>query len=131
MMQRAGARAMPFEGKRQLKSTADALFAELDGLTGWMRALDPELGRSADVAAGKMRYQMNRLRRLAARRELERDASIRRRVAALYASVYPGGRLQERSEGAASLLARHGEALVSALVEAAGDPCPGHKPITL
>ncbi len=131
MTQRAGARAMPFEGKRKLKSTADALFRELDELTGWMRALDPELGRSAEIAASKMRHQMNRLRRLAARRELERDASVRKRVQALYNSVYPDGHLQERAEGAASALASHGDALVAALVEAAGDPCPGHKPILL
>ncbi len=129
MTQRVGARSMPVEGKRKLHAAGSALTGELDELTVWMRAMDPALGRSADVAASKMLYQMNRLRRLAARRELEQNESIRKRIASLYASAYPGGHLQERAEGAASALARHGGALITKLVEAAGDPCPGHKPI--
>ncbi len=129
MTQRVGARSMPREGKQRLHAAGQALTEELDGLKAWMRGLDPSLGRSAEVAASKMVYQMNRLRRLAARRELERSGGIRKRIAALYGSVYPGGHLQERAEGAASALARQGGPLVDALVEAAGDPCPGHKPI--
>ncbi len=131
MTQRVGARNLPAEGKRRLQTAGAAMTAELDALLNWTEAADPGLHRSATVAAGKMRYQMNRLRRLGARWELEKDASIRKRIASLYAVVYPGGHLQERSEGAASALARYGSALPGALVEAAGDPCPGHKPVLL
>ncbi len=129
MTQRVGARNLPPEGKQKLHAAGVALTAELDAVTAWLRELDPELGRPAEVAASKMRYQMNRLRRLAARCQLERHASMRKRVAALYASVYPGGHLQERGRCASAALARHGPALPATLVEAAGDPCPGHKPI--
>ncbi len=131
LTQRVGARSLSPEGKRRLQTAGSAMAAELDELTGWMRGLDPGLGRSADVAASKMRYQMNRLRRLAARFALEKDASIRRRVTALYGAVYPGGHLQERSIAAAAALARFGPPLVPALVDAAGDPCPGHKTLVL
>jgi bacillithiol biosynthesis cysteine-adding enzyme BshC len=131
LMQRVGARGLPAEGKRRLQAAGSAMAGELDELTGWMRGLDPGLGRSADVAASKMRYQMNRLRRLAARFELEKDTSIRRRVAALYGAVYPGGHLQERRVAAAAALARFGPPLVPALVAAAGDACPGHKMLVL
>ncbi len=127
LAQRVGARNLPLAAKQKLHAAGSAMHTELEALTEWMRAQDADLGRSADITANKMRYQMNRLRRLAARRELERDGAIRRRVAALYASVYPGGHLQERSLGAAAALARFGPALPAALVEAAGDPCPGHK----
>ena len=90
-------------------------------------------GGCGDLQPGKRVRQARgfRLRRLAARRELEQDASIRRRVGALYASVYPSGHLQERSVGAAAALARFGKALPTVLVEAAGDPCPGHKLLQL
>ncbi len=131
LCQRVGARRMPLEGKRHLQAAGTALAAELDELTTWMRGRDAGLGRSAEVAASKMRYQMNRLRRLAARWQLEQDTSIRRRIAALYTAVYPGGHLQERTIGAAAALARHGSALPAALVEAAGDACPGHKTLLL
>ena len=131
LTQRVGARNLPIEGKQKLHAAGAALTAELETLTAWMRELDPELGRPAEVAACKMRYQMNRLRRLGARYELERNTSIRKRIAALYASVYPGGHLQERAVAAAAALARYGSDLPAILVEAAGDPCPGHKPILL
>ncbi len=131
LTQRAGARALPPEAKRKLQAAGAAMTEELDALTGWMRAMDPNLGRSADVAGSKMRYQMNRLRRLAAGWELEKNKSIRRHVAGLHAEVYPGGHLQERSLGAAAALARYGALLPGILVDAAGDPCPGHKLIVL
>ena len=63
---RLGARSMPVEGKRRLAATGNVLDDELDALIAWTDSLDPALGRSARVSASKMRYQMNRLRRLAA-----------------------------------------------------------------
>ena len=131
LTQRMGARAMPVEGKRGLAAAGQSLQAELDALTGWMRALDENLGRSADVAASKMRYQMNRLRRLAAEYQLERDASIRRKIDALLHDVYPERHLQERIVSAASAMARFGERLPGILVDAAAQPCPGHKALYL
>lgn len=131
LTQRVGARSTGLEAKQRLHASGAAMTTELDALTAWMRAQDEGLGRSAEVAASKMRYQMNRLRRLAAKWELGKDTGIRRRVAALYAAVYPDGHLQERGVGAAAALARGGAALPAALVEAAGGPCPGHKTILL
>ncbi len=127
LTQRVGARNLSAEGKAKLQAAGASMTAELEALTGWMRNMDEGLGRSADVAASKMRYQMSRLRRLAARFELQKDTGIRRRVHSLYAALYPGGHLQERSVGAVAALARHGGALPAELIAAAGDPCPGHK----
>jgi bacillithiol synthase len=72
LAQRLGARALPLEGKRLLANAGHQLDAELTAVTQWIEALDPGLGRAATTAASKMRYQMNRLRRLAARHQLER-----------------------------------------------------------
>ncbi len=127
MTERIGARHLPPEGKRRLQAAGQSMHGELEALTEWMRSLDPALGRSAEVAASKMRYQMNRLRRLAAHRELERNTAIARRIGALYRGAYPDGHLQERVTGAAGALARFGPDLPGALVAAAGEPCPGHK----
>jgi len=55
---------MPIEGKRKLAAAGNALDAELEPVIEWMTKLDAGLGRSAETAASKMRYQMNRLRRL-------------------------------------------------------------------
>ena len=62
MAQLLAARAMPVEGKRKLAAAGTALDAELDPLLEYMKAMDAGLGRSAETAASKMRYQMNRLR---------------------------------------------------------------------
>lgn len=131
LAQRMGARLMPVEGKRKLAAAGNALDEELQSLSHWMRALDESLGRSADVAASKMRYQMGRLRRLAANFQLQQDAGIQRHVDAIYLSLYPNRHLQERAVGAAWFLSRYGDSLPTLLVEQAAQQCPGHKAIFL
>ncbi len=131
LAQRIGARSMPVEGKQKLAAAGNALDAELKSLTEWMHALDPGLGRPADVAASKMRYQMNRLRRLAANFQLQKEQSLRRHVDAMYLALYPERHLQERVVGAIYFLSRYGNGLVDTLVEHAAQECPGHKAIYL
>jgi bacillithiol biosynthesis cysteine-adding enzyme BshC len=128
---RLGARAIPIEGKRRLSATGNALDDELGALIAWARSLDTGLGRSAEVAASKMRYQMNRLRRLAANYQLQREASIRRHVDTLSFNLFPDRHPQERTIGGIAYLARYGMSLLATLVEQATQDCPGHKVIYL
>jgi bacillithiol biosynthesis cysteine-adding enzyme BshC len=131
MAQRLGARAIPVEGKRKLAAAGNALDEELKTVTEWMNRLDAGLGKSAEVAASKMRYQMERLRRLAANHQLQTEASLRKHVDALYLNLFPDNHPQERVVGAASFLARYGEGLVRELVELAAQDCPGHRVVFL
>jgi bacillithiol biosynthesis cysteine-adding enzyme BshC len=130
LAQRLAARAMPVEGKRLLATAGNALDAELTQLAGYMASLDEGLGRSAATSASKMRYQMNRLRRLAANFELQREQSLGRHAQAVSSALYPHGGLQERLIGAAYFLARYGDGLVDTLVSEGADG-PGHKLIRL
>lgn len=129
--QQLGARALPAEGRQKLESAGAALDAELASLTQWMAHLDAELGRSAEVSAGKMRYQMDRLRRLASNYVLQKEAGLKKQVDAMVLALFPNAHPQERILGAAAFLARSGETLISDLVEVAGQECPGHKVIFL
>jgi uncharacterized protein YllA (UPF0747 family) len=95
-----------------------------------MTGLDEGLGRSAATSASKMRYQMNRMRRLAANFELKREESLGRHAQAVSNALYPQGGLQERLIGAAYFLARYGDGLVETLLSVAADG-PGHKVIQL
>jgi bacillithiol biosynthesis cysteine-adding enzyme BshC len=131
LAQLLAARAMPVEGKRKLAAAGSALDAELVPLMDWMRALDAGLGRSAETAASKMRYQMNRLRRLAANFQLQREASLGRHAEAISHALYPGGVLQERSHGAAYYFARYGLELSERLTAQAEDSCAGHAALWL
>jgi bacillithiol biosynthesis cysteine-adding enzyme BshC len=121
LAQRLGARALPIEGKRKLASAGNALDAELTGLVDWMKAVDQGLGQSGERAASKMRYQMNRLRRLAARFALEKEASLGRHAQAMLQALYPEGHLQERVIGAPYFLARYGFELAEDFVELAAE----------
>jgi uncharacterized protein YllA (UPF0747 family) len=126
LAQLLAARAMPVEGKRKLAAAGTALDAELGPVVEWMNKLDAGLGRSAETAASKMLYQMNRLRRLAANFQLEREASLGRHAEAVSQALYPGGVLQERVHGAAFYFARYGFGLAEEISVQAENACPGH-----
>ena len=72
LAQRLGARAMPIQAKRRLANAGNALDEALTAAQDYLGTLDASLGKSAEVSASKMRYQMDRLRRLAATYELTR-----------------------------------------------------------
>ena len=131
LAKRLAARAMPIETKKKLASAGNALDAELTTLLEWMRAQDEGLGRSAGTAASKMRYQMNRLRNLAANFELQREASLTRHAETIIQAVAPGGIMQERVHGAAFYFGRYGLELAETLVTHAENPCPGHRAVWL
>jgi bacillithiol biosynthesis cysteine-adding enzyme BshC len=131
LAQRLGARTMPIEGKRRLSATGNALDDELDALLAWCESLDPALARAAQVSASKMRYQMNRLRRLAANYQLQREGSIRRHIDTLSFNLFPDRHPQERTIGGIAYLARYGASLLATLVEQATQDCPGHKALWL
>jgi hypothetical protein len=73
-----------------------------------------------------MRYQMNRLRRMAATFEVQKEASLRRHAESLMLHLLPDGHLQERVIAGAWFLAQCGEGLVDHLVDEAGRMCLGH-----
>lgn len=127
---RLGARAMPIELKRRLAAVGNAMETELEALTRYVTGMDASLGRSAEVSGSKMRYQMSRLRRLAARAELEKEASLRKHAAAIALNVFPDGHPQERVVAGIWYLARY-EGLVERLMTAAEGMCGGHAVIRL
>jgi bacillithiol biosynthesis cysteine-adding enzyme BshC len=131
LAQLLAARRMPIEGKQKLAAAGTALDAELTALLDWMALLDEGLGKSAETAASKMRYQMNRLRTLAANFQLQREASLSRHAEAICQALYPGGVLQERVHGAAYYFARYGLELAETLSAQAENPCPGHTALWL
>jgi bacillithiol biosynthesis cysteine-adding enzyme BshC len=130
LAQRLGARAMPVETKQHLAAAGNALDLELDQLVRWMQSQDKGLGESAETAAGKMRYQMNRLRTLAANFQLQREGTLARHAESIYNAIYPGGVLQERVHGAAYYFARYGLDLAETLCTQAGQ-CAGHTALWL
>jgi len=126
LAQLLAARSFPIEGKTKLATAGTALDTELTTLVAWMQSLDAGLGQSAETAAGKIRYQMDRLRHLAANFQLQREASLARQAETISQALYPGGGLQERLHGAACYFARYGFELAETLTAQAANPEPGH-----
>ena len=127
---RLGARAMPIELKRRLAAVGNAMESEIESLAAYLGGMDASLGRSAEVSGSKMRYQMSRLRRLAARAELEKEESLRKHAAAITLNVFPQGHPQERVVAGVWYLARY-ERLIAQLLEAAQGMCGGHAVVRL
>ena len=119
LAERLGARAMPIEQKRRLAASGTAMDAELSALTDYLGAVDESLGRSALVSASKMRYQMNRLRRIAAQFEVQKEASLGRHAEALTLHV------------GVWFLAQGGTGWVDQVVREAEQMCVGHTVIRL
>jgi len=131
LAQRLAARSMPVETKQRLAAAGNALDEELNTLVEWLQSQDKGLGQSAETAAGKMRYQMNRLRTLAANFQLQREATLTRHANLIFNALYPGGGLQERVHGGAYYFARYGLSLAESLSEQAASLCPGHAALWL
>lgn len=130
LAQRLGARAMPIALKRRLAGLGNAVDVEMGLLTEYMAGMDASLGRSAEVAGSKISYQMNRLRRMAATHEVQKEASLRKHAEAITSNVFPDGQPQERVVAGAWYLARY-EGLIDRLVAEAGTMCGGHSVIRL
>jgi uncharacterized protein YllA (UPF0747 family) len=128
---RLGARAMPIPLKRKLAAVGNALETELDALTEYLRGIDASLGTAAETSGSKMRYQMDRLRRMAATFGLQKEASLKKHAAAITLNLYPNGHPQERLLAGAWFLARYGDGLIDRLVQVANNQCPGHVVVRL
>jgi bacillithiol biosynthesis cysteine-adding enzyme BshC len=131
LAQRLGARAMPIEGKRKLAAVGNAMETELSALTDYLAGMDASLGRAAGVSGSKMLYQMNRLRRMAATFELQKEASLGKHAEAITLNVFPDGHPQERVVAGVWFIAKYGDGLVERLVGVAGNQCPGHVVVRL
>ena len=126
LAQLLASRTMPEAGRQKLTAAGTALETELAALLEWMHTLNAGLGRSAETSASKMRYQMSRLRRLAANFQLQREEALTRQAEAVSQALYPGGALQERVHGAAYYFARYGFGLAEEMTAQAVKCCNGH-----
>jgi bacillithiol biosynthesis cysteine-adding enzyme BshC len=131
LAQRLGARAMPIEEKRRLAAVGNAMETELAALTKYLGGMDVSLGKSAEVSGSKMLYQMNRLRRMAATFQLQKEAGLQKHAEAITLHVFPDGHPQERVVAGVWFMAKYGDGLVERLVGVAGNQCPGHVVVRL
>jgi uncharacterized protein YllA (UPF0747 family) len=119
-------KTLPPEVDEQFRSARAIVSHTMAGTRESLEKLDPTLVEAAERATSKMRYQIGRLHRRAARAALLRTHILSQHANQIVNSLYPEKSLQERTVGGAYFLSKYGLELIDTLVEAAGS-CPEHR----
>ncbi len=106
----------PASAREALAALRDALDGPLDALAAVPGALAP---RAVEGARAQLRHKVDRLERRVVAAAKRADAQAARDLEAVRAALRPNGAPQERVLNAVPLLARHGPALVEAMLAAA------------
>ncbi len=81
---------------------------ELDRLDLELSRIDPTLAANLATRRRKILYHISALRKKFHGVQIERDEVVNRQLKSLFASLWPGGQLQERSVNVESFTARYG-----------------------
>ena len=104
--------------------------ATLDGALSKFRtnlsSFDPTLEQSAQKSTAKIRYQLEKLSRKAAKEAMRRDAQAARGAEYLTNFIYPHRHLQERFYSIVPFLAKYGMDLPQHLLQETQLICPDH-----
>jgi uncharacterized protein YllA (UPF0747 family) len=109
----------------------EAVSREMAGIEETLGALDPTLRAAAEATRGRALHPIEALHEKSTRALKKRDQARADRVRRTRDSLFPGGSFQERGLGLISLLARHGEGIVSELQERMDPWARGHQVIAL
>ncbi len=96
-----------------------------------VKQLDPTLEGAVENSRRKMLYQLEKIRRKAARAQAEREAIIGRHAQLLSHWLYPERDLQERRVNFLSFVAQHGKPVVERLLGEVNHPCRDHQVVFL
>lgn len=119
-------KTLPAELDEQFRAALAGVTSMMGEVHGSLEKLDPTLIEAAQRATSKMRYQVGRLHRRAARASLNKTDVLSQHASQLIDALYPDKSLQERTVGAAYFISKYGLELIDQLVEAAGS-CPEHR----
>ena len=109
---------MPAAIEQSLAGAAVAIDAQMTRVLEAMSALDPTLEGATKSTLGRMRHDLEALRRKAIHAAKRRDETLRRQYLRTRGLVFPDGQPQERAIGFISFLNQYGPALVERLSEA-------------
>ncbi len=124
-------RRIPPRLARYLERTQARIEKMLTETAEAVKQLDPTLEGAVETSRRKMVYQLEKIRRKAARAQAEREAIIGRHASILSNWLYPERDLQERRIGFLSFVARYGRPLVERLLSEVDHPCRDHQIVFL
>jgi bacillithiol biosynthesis cysteine-adding enzyme BshC len=119
-------KTLPPELDEEFRAALATVTSTMHELQASLQQLDPTLVEASERATSKMRYQVGRLHRRAARAALRRTHILSQHANLIINALFPEKELQERTVGAVYFVAKYGLELIDSLVEAAGT-CPEHR----
>jgi bacillithiol biosynthesis cysteine-adding enzyme BshC len=123
-------RTIPADLKDDFDRSREQLERLLAPLLHSLRQLDPTVEAAGEVAARKLRYQLERLESRAARAHLRREQVLERHAKMLSSMLFPEKELQERHIAGIYFLARFGTELIDRLLTEYKPECRDHQVIT-
>ena len=123
-------KTLPAEVDEEFRAALAGVTTMMTAVKESLQRLDPTLVEAAERSTSKMRYQVGRLHRRAARASLRRTHTLSQHANQLVGALYPEKSLQERTVGAAYFLSKYGLDLLDTLIETAGT-CPEHRIVKL
>ncbi len=93
---------------RVFADTEENINLELDRLDQELSKIDPSLAMNLATRRRKILYHIAALRKKFHRVQIERDEIVNRQIHSLFASLWPGGQLQERTLNVESFTSRYG-----------------------
>jgi bacillithiol biosynthesis cysteine-adding enzyme BshC len=124
-------RTLPADIKEDFDRSREQLERLLAPLLHSLKKVDPTLVSAGDVAARKMRYQLERLESRTERAHLRREQVLDRHANLLSSMLFPEKELQERNTAGIYFLAKYGTALIDRLLEEYKPECHDHQIISM
>ena len=124
-------RTIPSDIKDDFDRSREQLERLLAPLLHALKKLDPTVESAGEVAARKMRHQLQRLESRAARAHLRREQVLDRHAGMLSSLLFPEKELQERRIAGIYFLAKFGTDLIDRLLEDYRPECHDHQVIPL
>ena len=124
-------RTIPADIKDDFDRSQEQLERLITPLLHTLNKLDPTVKAAGEVAARKMRHQLQRLESRASRGYLRREEVLERHAGMLSSLLFPEKELQERRVAGIYFLAKFGIELIDRLVEDYGPECHDHQVIAL
>ncbi|HWY70489.1 MAG TPA: bacillithiol biosynthesis cysteine-adding enzyme BshC [Terriglobales bacterium] len=124
-------RTIPADIKDDFDRSREHLERLLAPLLHSLKRLDPTVEAAGEVAARKMRHQLQRLESRAARANLHREQVLDRHASMLSSLLFPEKELQERRVAGIYFLAKFGTELIDRLIEDYRPECHDHQVIAL
>ncbi len=126
LRERVARALIPAHLEQRFTHVERAVDSEIDKLRGDLVSFDPTLAAALDKSRAKIRYQLEKNRKKAAREALRRDERASAAASSLAGLLYPNKHLQERFYSILPLLARHGFELLDRVYENVHLDCPDH-----